>query len=149
MADLTNKQKKEWAGMLYLKENLTQQEIADKVGVSRITVNKWIKAEMWEQRKVGLTLTREEQIRLLYQQVAEITRNIKKRDEGKRFATSKEADVLIKLSSAIKKMETESGIADIIDVGMRFIEFLRPVNLELAKDVTRMFDLFVKSSIKL
>lgn len=149
MADLTNKQKKEWAGMLYLKENLTQQEIADKVGVSRITVNKWIKAEMWEQRKAGLTLTREEQIRLLYQQVAEINRNIKNRDEGKRVATSKEADVLIKLSSAIKKMETESGIADIIDVGMRFIEFLRPVNLELAKDVTRMFDLFVKSSIKL
>lgn len=148
MAELTNKQKKEWAGMLYLKENLTQQEIADKVGVSRITVNKWIKAEMWEQRKAGLTLTREEQIRLLYQQVAEINRNIKDRDEGKRFATSKEADVLIKLSSAIKKMETESGIADIIDVGMRFIEFLRPVNLELAKDVTRMFDLFVKSSIK-
>lgn len=148
MADLTNKQKKEWAGMLYLKENLTQQEIADKVGVSRITVNKWIKAEMWEQRKAGLTLTREEQIRLLYQQVAEINRNIKDRPEGKRFATSKEADVLIKLSSAIKKMETESGIADIIDVGMRFIEFLRPVNLELAKDVTRMFDLFVKSSIK-
>lgn len=148
MAELTNKQKKEWAGMLYLKENLTQQEIADKVGVSRITVNKWIKAEMWEQRKAGLTLTREEQIRLLYQQVAEINRNIKDREEGKRYATSKEADVLIKLSSAIKKMETESGIADIIDVGMRFIEFLRPVNLELAKDVTRMYDLFVKSSIK-
>lgn len=148
MADLTSKQKKEWAGMLYLKENLTQQEIADKVGVSRVTVNKWIKAEMWEQRKAGLTLTREEQIGLLYQQVAEINRNIKNREEGKRFATSKEADVLIKLSSAIKKMETESGIADIIDVGMRFIEFLRPVNLELAKDVTRMFDLFVKSSIK-
>ena len=59
MADLTNKQKKEWAGMLYLKENLTQQEIADKVGVSRITVNKWIKAEMWEQQKTGITLTRE------------------------------------------------------------------------------------------
>lgn len=148
MADLTNKQKKEWAGMLYLKENLTQQEIAEKVGVSRITINKWIKAEMWEQRKAGLTLTREEQISLLYQQVAEINRNIKDREEGKRFATSKEADVLIKLSSAIKKMETESGIADIIDVGMRFIEFLRPVNLELAKDVTRMYDLFVKSSIK-
>lgn len=100
--------------MLYLKENLTQQEIAEKVGVSRVTVNKWIKTEMWEQRKAGLTLTREEQISLLYQQVAEINRNIKEREEGKRFATSKEADVLIKLSSAIKKMETESGIADII-----------------------------------
>ena len=35
MADLTNAQKKEWAKTLYLKENLTQQEIADRVGVSR------------------------------------------------------------------------------------------------------------------
>ena len=30
MADLTNAQKKEWAKTLYLKENLTQQEIADR-----------------------------------------------------------------------------------------------------------------------
>ena len=57
MAELSNKQKKEWAGMLYLKENLTQQEIADKVGVSRITVNKWVKTEMWEQRKACLLYT--------------------------------------------------------------------------------------------
>lgn len=149
MAELTNKQKKEWAGMLYLKENLTQQEIADKVGVSRITVNKWIKAEMWEQQKTGITLTRESVIGNLYRQVAEINRNIDGRKEGERYATSKEADALVKLAAAIKKMETDTGIADIISVGMRFIEFLRPVNLELAKDVTRMFDLFVKSSIKM
>ena len=85
MADLTNKQKKEWAGMLYLKENLTQQEIADKVGVSRITVNKWIKAEMWEQQKTGITLTRESVIGNLYRQVAEINRNIDGRKEGERY----------------------------------------------------------------
>ena len=30
MADLTNIQKKEYAGVLYLRENLTQQEIAEK-----------------------------------------------------------------------------------------------------------------------
>ena len=41
MADLTNAQKKEWAKTLYLKENLTQQEIADRVGVSRVSVSNW------------------------------------------------------------------------------------------------------------
>lgn len=30
--ELSNTQKKEWAKTLYLKENLTQQEIADRVG---------------------------------------------------------------------------------------------------------------------
>lgn len=32
MAELTIKQKKEWAASLYLRDNLTQQEIADKTG---------------------------------------------------------------------------------------------------------------------
>lgn len=67
--DLTIAQKKEYAGVLYLKDNLTQQEIAEKVGVSRQTLSKWIKAEKWEERKVGITLTREDQISNLHRQV--------------------------------------------------------------------------------
>ena len=54
MADLTNAQKKEWAKTLYLKENLTQQEIADRVGVSRVSVSNWVRAGKWEEQKVGL-----------------------------------------------------------------------------------------------
>ena len=60
MADLTNTQKKEWARTLYLRENLTQQEIADRVGVSRVTVSNWCRGGKWEEQKVGLTLTRRE-----------------------------------------------------------------------------------------
>lgn len=59
MAELTTQQKKDYAGMLYLKENLTMQEIAEKVNVTRQTVSRWIKAEKWEERKVGITLTTE------------------------------------------------------------------------------------------
>ena len=148
MANLTSAQKKEWAGMLYLKENLTQAEIAEKIGVSRQTISKWIKAEKWEERKVGITLTREEQIASLYRQVAEINKAIDERPKGERFASSKEADILGKLSAAIKKMETDTGIADIVSVGTRFIEFVRPIDLDSAKNITRLFDAFIKTSIK-
>jgi len=147
MADLTIKQKKEWAAMLYLKENLTQAEIAEKVGVSKVTMNKWVKGEKWEERKAGITLTREEQIKNLYRQVAEINDLIANREKGKRFATSTEADTLSKLSGAIKKMETETGIADIISVGTRFVEFLRPIDLEKAKETTRLFDIFIRQNL--
>ena len=68
--ELTNTQKKEWAKTLYLKENLTQQEIADRVGVSRVSVSNWVRAGKWEEQRVGITLTREERIRSLYRQVA-------------------------------------------------------------------------------
>ena len=98
--DLSNTQKKEWAKTLYLKENLTQQEIADRVGVARVTVNRWIADGKWEKQKVGLTLTREEQVSNLYRQVAEINSKIAEKPEGERFANSTEADILGKLSAA-------------------------------------------------
>ena len=147
MAELTNQQKKECASVLYMKENLTQAELAEKVGVSRITVNKCIKAEKWEERKTGITLTKQEQINNLYRQVAEINKAIAARKDGERFASSKEADVLGKLSSAIKKMESDIGISDIITTGTHFIEWLRPVDLDMAKQVTRLFDAFIKDRL--
>ncbi len=82
MADLTNAQKKEWAKTLYMRENLTQQEIAERVGVSRVTVSNWVRAGKWEEQKAGLTLTRQEQVANLYRQVAEINRAISARAEG-------------------------------------------------------------------
>ncbi len=145
MSNLTIQQKKEWAKTLYLKENLTQQEIADRVGVSRVSVSNWCRKEKWEEQRVGITLTREEQIRSLYRQVAAINKAIEERPEGERFASPAEADIIGKLSKSIKQMETEVGIAEVISVMTRFIDFLRPVDLEKAKDVTRLADAFIKS----
>ena len=143
--DLSNTQKKEGAKTLYLKENLTQQEIADRVGVARVTVNRWIADGKWEKQKVGLTLTREEQVSNLYRQVAEINSKIAEKPEGERFANSTEADILGKLSAAIRKMETDIGIADVISVQTKFIEFLRPIDLEKAKEITQLSAAFIKS----
>lgn len=145
--ELTIAQKKEYAGILYLKENLTQQEIAEKVGISRQTLSKWIKAEKWEERKVGVTLTREEQIGNLHRQVAEINKVIMERESGKRYATPSEADTLGKLAAAIKKMETDIGISDIISVGMKFVSWLRPFDLEKSKEFLRFWDAFIKDSL--
>lgn len=147
MADLTNAQKKEWAKTLYLRENLTQQEIAERVGVSRVTVSNWMRAGKWEEQKAGLTLTRQEQVANLYRQVAEINRVISTRAEGERFPNSKEADILGKLSAAIRNMEQEVGIADIISVLIGFIEWLRPLDLDKAKELTRLADAYIKDKL--
>ena len=147
MADLTNAQKKEWAKTLYLRENLTQQEIADRVGCSRVTVSNWVRAGKWEEQKVGITLTRQEQVGNLYRQVAEINRTIAGRPEGERYATSKEADILGKLAAAISKVEQEIGIADIISVLTGLIEWLRPYDIERAKELTRIADAYIKDKL--
>ena len=85
MTELSMQQKREWAKTLYLKENLTQQEIAERVGVSRITVNNWIGKNGWEMLKTSITITREEQLKSLYRQLAELNNAIMARPAGERF----------------------------------------------------------------
>lgn len=147
MTTLNNSQKKQWAQTLYLRENLTQLEIAERVGVSRVTVSKWVRDGKWEEQKAGITLTRQEQVANLYRQVAEINRTIATRHEGERFPNSKEADILGKLSAAIRNMEQETGIADVISVLTAFIEWLRPLDLDKAKELTRLADAFIKDRL--
>lgn len=147
MAELTNTQKKEWAKSLYLRESMTQQELANRVGVSRVTISNWIKDGKWEEYKAGLTLTRQEQVANLYRQVAEINRAIAERPEGERYATSKEADILGKLSSAISKMEQEVGIADKIAVLTGFIEWLRGIDVEKTKELVGIADTYIKDCL--
>lgn len=147
MANLTTQQKKDYARTLYLKDNLTQQEIAEKVGASRQTISRWITAEKWEEMKVGVTLSREQQIANLHRQVMELNNAILSRQEGERYATTAEADTLGKLAAAIKKMETDVGIADLVSVGIRFIEWIRPIDLDKAKEVTTLWDKFIKDQL--
>lgn len=145
---LTINQKKEWAKMLYLKEHVTQAEIAERTGVSKQTICKWIKAEKWEMLKTSVSLTREEQLGNLYRQVAEINKAIAERKEGERYATAKEADSINKLAAAIERMEREVGIADIISVSKGFLDWMRKTDIEKAKELSYYFDSYIKDKIR-
>nr|DAN89233.1 MAG TPA: Protein of unknown function (DUF1804) [Caudoviricetes sp.] len=146
--DLSMKQKKEWAKMLYLKEHLTQAEVAERVGVSKQTLCKWVKTEKWEELKTSVSLTREEQLANLYRQVAEINKAIAGRKDGERFATSKEADTINKLATAIEKMEKETGISDIISVSKGILGWIRKTDTEKAKELSFYFDAYIKDRLK-
>lgn len=145
MADLTIKKKKEWAKMLYTKENLTQVEISDRVGVSRVTVNKWIKSENWEHLKVSITITKDEQLKNLYRQLQELNAAILKKPEGERYATTAEADTITKLANAIKKMETELSLSEITSAFGGFINWLRTVEPKRVPEIFPILDAYVKT----
>lgn len=147
MADLTNAQKKEWAQLLYLKENLTQQEIADKVGVSRRTVVSWVNTGKWEEMKTGLTMTREQQIMNIQRQIAEINRTIADRPQGERFATATESKTIAQLSAAIDKLEKDAGLKDLISSATRFLVWLRALDINKAKEFGTLWDNFIRSTL--
>lgn len=147
MAELTSKQKKEWAQLLFTKENLTQKEIADRVGVSRVTINRWAADGKWDELKVSITITREEQLKSLYRQLSEMNAEISKR-EKMRYPSPSEADTINKLASAIDKMETETGLNDILSTFKSFLNWLRKFDITEAQRLVPIFDDFVKTKLK-
>ena len=124
-----NIDKKDIAKYLYLNGTFTQEEIAEKVDTTRQTVARWIRDGGWDQLKASITITPAQILAGLNRQIIEINKNINGREEGKRFATVSEADTLAKLASAIKKIEQDVCIADIVDVAIRFVNWLRPAAL--------------------
>jgi transcriptional regulator with XRE-family HTH domain len=147
MTGLTITQKKDWAKLLYTKENLTQAEIAGRVGVTRVTINKWINSESWEMLKVSITITKEEQLKNIYRQLVEINEVITGRDKGQRFATPPEADTISKLTKSIKQMETEVGLSDIISSFAGLIQFIRTYDAEQVEVFKPVLDAYVKSKL--
>ena len=136
--------KKGIAKSLYLDGNYTQEEIADKVGTTRQTVSRWVKAENWEEIKASVTITPAQIIAQWNRQIVEINKKINARADGERFATTQEADALSKLAGSIKKLEADIGVPDCVSVAMRFLSWLRPLDIEAAKQFNNLFDAFIK-----
>ena len=147
MSNLTIAQKKEWAKLLFTKENLTQKETAGRVGVSVVTINKWVNKEKWEELKVSITITREEQLKNLYRQLGELNKVIADR-EGNKYPTPAESDTITKLANAIDKMETETGLNEILSAFKDFLNWLRKFDLDEAQRLVVIFDDFVKTKLK-
>lgn len=139
-------QRKEWAKLIYLKESLTQQEIADRVGVSRATVNKW--AREWEGLKLNLLQTREERISSTLSQLDELDRSIASKEEGKRFPTTAEADIRRKLTADLEALEQDASVRDIYNVSRGLLDFVRRLDLEKAKELSDYFDAYIKDRMK-
>lgn len=181
---LKKEQEKEYAKMLFLSQNQTQKEIAERVGVTEKTLTKWIAEGGWEKLKKSLLVTKANQLAMLYDQlewqnIHIATRKVvydvpeymykpfQEQNEKGEFvtkypefnpedypvklgnvATPKEADGIAKITSAIKRLETETSIAEIVEVAMEFTEFVTPLDLALAKQITKLFDIFITSKMK-
>lgn len=143
---LRKAQEKEYAKSLYIGGGLTQKEIAERVSVTEKTLAKWIKEGKWDNLKKSLLTTKENQLSFLYDQLDFLNTDISKRDF--KVAVGKEADTIIKLTASINRLETETSIGDIVEVARNFIEFVRQQDLELAKIITNLFDVFITAKMK-
>ena len=51
---------------------------------------------------------------------------------------------MLKLASSIKKLQDDLGVSEVISVCMRFLAWLRPLDIEQAKAFNSLMDVFIK-----
>ena len=140
--------KKDLAKFFYCNSHLSQKEIAEKVGISEQTMTRWVNdpKENWEHMKASITITKQEQLARVYQQIAAINRKITEEQKG--IPTGADADVLSKLAAVIERLEKETSIADVVSVSMKFLDWVRKVDTAKAKELSGLFDAFIKDLIR-
>jgi transcriptional regulator with XRE-family HTH domain len=63
-------------------------------------------------------------------------------------ATSKDADIISKITSSIKKLETETNIGETVEVAKQLIQFISSQDIDFAKHLTEYCDAFITAKMK-
>ena len=138
----------EFAKTLFLdtSQKLTINEIAERVGVRPGTVGNWVKKQGWEKLRKSLLVTRQVMISDLYDQLEWLNSEIKGR--ANKVATSKEANTIAVITTSIKRLETETSVAEVYEVATGFLDFIKPQDFDLYKRLVPLFDVFINNKIK-
>ena len=116
-----NDTKQELARVLYM-GGLPQEEILQKVEVSRQTLSRWINTLGWKEMKAARTITRPELVNKL---LASINSLLDKANEpGNEDMFASLGDKLIKTATAIEKLERKASVVERTDTVIDFENWL-------------------------
>lgn len=143
--------KKSLARSLYL-AGMEQTEIADKVGVSRVTVSKWCTADGWKEARAAKQITRPELVNKLLLTIDTLIEQVHQSEDPNMIAGL--GDKLAKLSSVIEKLDKKANVVDAIDVFMAFSRWLEyrsqtdpEITPELLKAINKYQDKYLIESM--
>ena len=115
-------QKKSLGRALYL-SGMEQTEIADKLGVSRVTISKWCTAEGWKEARAAKNISRPELVNKLLLTIDAMIENVNKSKDPTLIGAL--ADKLSKLSATIEKLDKKANVIDAIEVFMAFNRWIQ------------------------
>lgn len=144
-------QKKEVARMYYMNGE-TQKAIAEKVGVSEVTISAWVDKEGWAARRAGVNVTRPELINKSLAALNKILDQVYESDDIE--LVSALPDKLAKFASAIEKLDKKANIVSTIDVFMAFSKWIQyrasfdpEVTPELIHAINKYQDIYINEHI--
>lgn len=137
MTKAETEKKKSLARALYM-AGMEQQEIADKVDVSRVTISKWCNTEGWKEARAAKSVTRPELVNKLLLTIDTLITQVNESNDPGLIAGL--GDKLAKLSAVIEKLDKKANVVDAIEVFMAFskwIEFRSTVDPEVTPELLR------------
>lgn len=137
---VSKKLEQDFAKILYVQEKLSQKEIAERCKVTEKTISKWVQELGWDKLRQSLLITKPHNLQLMY-----VTLTAMNEDMQGKIPKPAEIDALSKMTSSIKDLETEMGIGEMFTVGNAFINFVRTIDIQKAKEVYGLFDAFMQT----
>lgn len=147
MTKAETEKKKSLARTLYM-AGLGQNEIADKVDVSRVTVSKWCNTEGRKEARAAKNVTRPELVNKLLLTIDTLITQVNESEDPALIAGL--GDKLAKLSAVIEKLDKKANVVDAIEVFMAFSRWIEyrstidsEVTPELIKAINKYQDLYI------
>ncbi|PXX24853.1 MULTISPECIES: DUF1804 family protein [Prevotellaceae] len=147
MTKAETEKKKSLARSLYL-AGMEQNEIAEKVEVSRVTISKWCNADGWKEARAAKNVTRPELVNKLLLTIDKLITEVNESEDPSLIAGL--GDKLAKLSSVIEKLDKKANVVDAIEVFMAFSKWLEyratidpTVTPELIKTINKFQDMYL------
>lgn len=130
--------KKEIAKLLYINNDFTQKNIAEKIKVTENTIGKWIKDEKWDEQKKALSVSKTTLLKKMYSYLETIL----DKEEG-----SIVADRVVKITRAIERLQDKkASFENYIEVFQNFTNHVSKEDIELAKTIVKKQDEFIRET---
>lgn len=147
MTKVETEKKKSLARALYL-AGMEQNEMAEKVGVSRVTLSKWATAGGWKEARAAKNVTRSELVNKLLLTIDTLITQVNESNDPGLIAGL--GDKLAKLSAVIEKLDKKANVVDAIEVFMAFSKWIEyrssidpEVTPELIKAINKYQDMYI------
>lgn len=151
MTKADNEKKKNLARSLYM-AGMEQNEIAEKVAVSRITISRWVAADGWKEARAAKNVTRPELVNKLLLAIDKLISQVNSSDDPELLAGL--GDKLSKLSAVIEKLDKKASVVDNIDTFIDFSKWLQfrattdsDITPELMRKINKYQDLYLSEKM--
>lgn len=148
MAKVDRRDKYALAFRLFMDTGMKQSEIAETVGVTEKTITQWKAKNDWVALKAAHGVTASEIIGAYLRQLQALKDQINTRPQGENFPTTREADIIMKVTKSIKILQRDLTLSDYIACYEQLLSFTVSLKPAMVKDLAAVCREFIQIKVK-